>query len=58
LEDELQKPKAFWSWSLLEEPHGDVRVRKKHRAPFQFQEKNPCKLQVIIKETLQFPGEF
>ena len=31
---------------------------KKHRAPFQFQEKIPCKLQVIIKKHFNFPGNF
>jgi hypothetical protein len=45
LEVELQNEKPFGGHCLLEEPHGDVRG-KKHRAPFQ--EKIPCKLQVII----------
>ena len=51
LEDELQNQEPFGGhWSLLEE------LQKKHRAPFQ--EKVPCKLQVIIKKALQIPGEF
>jgi len=38
----------------FEEAHGDVRGRK-HCA--RFQEQIPCKLQDIIKNTLQIPGE-
>ena len=54
--DELQIKKHFGGhWSLFEEAHGDVRGGK-HRASFQ--EQIPCKLQVIIKNALQIPGEF
>ena len=54
--DELQGQKSFGAhWSRLEEPYGNLRW-KKHRPPFQ--EQIPCKLQVIIKKTLQIPGEF
>jgi hypothetical protein len=35
--------------------HGDVRGGK-HRA--RFQEQIPCKLQDLIKNALQIPGEF
>jgi hypothetical protein len=54
--DELQIKKPFGGhWSLFEEAHGDVRGGK-HRA--RFQEQIPCKLQDIIKNALQIPGEF
>ena len=41
--------------SVFEEAHGHVKGGK-HRARFQHQ--IPCKLQEIIKNALQIPGEF
>ena len=55
--DELQTKKPFGGrWSLFEEAHGDVRGGK-HPASARFQEKIPCKLQGIITNALQIPGE-
>ena len=55
--DELQTKKPFGGrWSLFEEAHGDVRGGK-HPASARFQEQIPCKLQDIIKNALQIPGE-
>ena len=42
-------------WLLFEEAHGHVKGGK-HRASFQYQ--IPRKLQEIIKNALQIPGEF
>jgi hypothetical protein len=42
-------------WLLFEEAHGHVKGGK-HRTSFQYQ--IPRKLQEIIKNALQIPGEF